>query len=164
MFCYRKPFVNSLIPSEAYLGNLTIIAADNGLSPGRHQAIICIDTGIFLIGLFGTNFSGMLIEILTAEWRAFCLGLNVLKCTEHLVLEIRRVLLINHAVMDALNVRQVRDLLKHVKIRYGKHLFPSSVSDFRSDRAGYRKSNFEYLEHCGIKQIIRRFIAACVGR
>ena len=64
--------------------------------------------------------------------------------------------------MDALSIREVKSLLKHVKIRYGKHLFPSSVIDYENDRAGYRKSNFEYLEHCGIKQKIRHFIAACI--
>ena len=31
---------NSLRPSHAYLGNLTIIVSDNGLSSGRRQAII----------------------------------------------------------------------------------------------------------------------------
>ena len=85
--------LNSLIPSDAYIcvGNLTIIGSDNGLSPGRHQAIIWTNTGILLIGPLVTNFSEILIEILTftfkkmclkvssAKWRPFCLGLNVLK-------------------------------------------------------------------------------------
>ena len=72
------------------VGNLTIIGPDNGLSPGRHQAIIWTNAGILLIGPLGTNFSEMLIEILTfsfkkmclkvssAKWQPFCLGLNVL--------------------------------------------------------------------------------------
>ena len=38
-------------------GNLTIIGSDNGLSPGRHQAIIYTTAGIVLIGPVGTNFS-----------------------------------------------------------------------------------------------------------
>ena len=71
---------------------LTIISSDNGLSPGRRQAIIWTNAGILLIGSSGTNFSEILIEILTfsfkkmrlkvssAKWRPFCLGLNVLKC------------------------------------------------------------------------------------
>ena len=70
--------------------NLTIIDSDNGLSPGRRQAIIWTNVGILLIGLLGTNFSEMLIEIHTfsfkkihlkmssGKWRPFCLGLNVL--------------------------------------------------------------------------------------
>ena len=72
------------------VGNLTIIGSDNGLSPGRRQAIIWTNAGIFLIGPLGTNFSEMLIEIPTllfkkihfkmssGKWRPFCLGPNVL--------------------------------------------------------------------------------------
>ena len=68
----------------------TIIGWDNGLSPGRRQAIIWTNAGILLIGHSGTNFSEILIEIVTfsfkkmrlkvssAKWRPFCLGLNVL--------------------------------------------------------------------------------------
>ena len=71
--------------------NVTIIGSDNGLSPGRRQAITWTNVGILLIGPLGTNFSEMLIEIHTfsfkkihlkmssGKWRPFCLGLNVLK-------------------------------------------------------------------------------------
>ena len=70
------------------VGNLAIISSDNGLSPGRHQAIIWTNAGILLIGPFRTNFSEILIEFLTfsfkkmclklssAKWRSFFLGLN----------------------------------------------------------------------------------------
>ena len=69
---------------------LTIIVSDNGLSPGRRQAIIWTNAGILLIGPLGTYFSGILIEIHTfwfkkmhlkmssAKWRPFNLGFNVL--------------------------------------------------------------------------------------
>ena len=72
------------------VGKQTIIGSDNGLSPGRHQAIIGTNAGILLIGPLGTNFSEILIaieafsfkkmhlKILSAKWRPFCLGLNVL--------------------------------------------------------------------------------------
>ena len=72
------------------VGNLTIIGSDNGLSPGRRQAIIWTNAGILLIGPLGTNFSEIEIEIQTfslkkmrlkvssAKCRPFCLGLNVL--------------------------------------------------------------------------------------
>ena len=72
------------------VGNLTIIASDNGLSPERRQAIIWTNAGILLIGPLGTNFSEILSEILTfsltkmrlkvssAKRRPFCLGLNEL--------------------------------------------------------------------------------------
>ena len=41
----------------------TIIDSDNGLSPGRHQAIIWTNVGILLIQILGTNFSEILSEI-----------------------------------------------------------------------------------------------------
>ena len=73
------------------VSKLTTIGSDNGLSPGRCQAIILTNAGILLIGSLGTNLSEILIEILTfsfkkmhlkisyAKWWPFCLGLNVLK-------------------------------------------------------------------------------------
>ena len=72
------------------VGKLNIIGSDNGLSPGRRQAIIWTNAGILLIWPFGTNFSEFSIDIQTfsfmkmylqvssAKWRPFCLGLNVL--------------------------------------------------------------------------------------
>ena len=72
------------------VGKTTITGSDNGLSPGRRQAIIWTSAGILLIGPLGTNFSENLIEIQTfslkkvhfkvssAKWRPFWLGLNVL--------------------------------------------------------------------------------------
>ena len=41
----------------------TIIGSDNGLSPGRRQAIIWTNAGIMLIRPLGTNFSEILILI-----------------------------------------------------------------------------------------------------
>ena len=73
------------------VNKLTIIGSDNGLSPGRRQAIIWTNAGISLIGPLGTNFSEILIEIETfslkkmhlkmssGKWRPSCLGLNVIK-------------------------------------------------------------------------------------
>ena len=72
------------------VGNLAIMGSDNGLSPGRRQAIIWTNAGILLIGSLWTNFSAIWIGIQTfslkkihlkmssAKWRLFCLGLNVL--------------------------------------------------------------------------------------
>ena len=79
--------------------NLTIISSDNGLSPGRRQAIIRANAGILLIGPLGINFSGILfgiqafsfkkmhVKMSSAKWRPFCLGLNVLNllCARWLV-------------------------------------------------------------------------------
>ena len=72
------------------VSKITIIGSDNGLSPGRSQAIIWTSVGTLLIWPLGTNFSEILIEIYTfsfkkmhlkmssAKWRPFCLGLNAL--------------------------------------------------------------------------------------
>ena len=45
------------------VGKLTFIGSDNGLSPGRHQAIIWTNAGILLIEALGKNFSEILIGI-----------------------------------------------------------------------------------------------------
>ena len=72
------------------VSELTIIGSDNGLSPGRRQAIILNNAGLLLIEPLGTNFSEISIGIQTfsfmkmhlnmasAKWHPFCLGLNVL--------------------------------------------------------------------------------------
>ena len=72
------------------VSKLTIIGSDNGLSPGRRQAIIWSNAGILLIWPLGTKFSELLIDIHTfpfkkiylkmssGKWRPICLGLNVL--------------------------------------------------------------------------------------
>ena len=72
------------------VGSLTINGSDNGLSPGRRQAIIWTNDGILLIGTLGTNVSEIWIEILTflfkkirfenvvCEMASICLGLNEL--------------------------------------------------------------------------------------
>ena len=80
------------------VNKVTIIGSDNGLSPGRRQAIIWTNAGLLLIGPLETNFTETLINIQTfsfrkmhlkmspGKWRPFCLGLNVLKKglhTEH---------------------------------------------------------------------------------
>ena len=73
-----------------WVSKLTIIGSDNGLSPDRRQAIIWTNAGLLIIGPLGTNFSEILIEVLTFSFkkmrlkvpsvkrRPFCLGLNVL--------------------------------------------------------------------------------------
>ena len=73
------------------VGKLTIIGSDNGLSPGRCQAIICTNVGILLIRPWGTNLSAICIgnkifsfkkmhlKMSCVKWRPVYLGLNVLK-------------------------------------------------------------------------------------
>ena len=45
------------------VSRIIIIGSDNGLSPGRCQAISGTNTGMLLIWPFGTKFSGMFIDI-----------------------------------------------------------------------------------------------------
>ena len=80
------------------LSKLTIIASDNGLSPGRCHAIIRINAGILLIGalrnIFQWNLTRnshiliheMLLKLSSAEWRPFRHGLNVLSNYIHIKL------------------------------------------------------------------------------
>ena len=90
-----KPHVSTLTHwsrvTHICVSKLTIIGSDNGLSPGRRQAIIWTNAGILSIRILGTNFSEILSEIhafsfkkmhlkmASAKWRPFCLGLNALK-------------------------------------------------------------------------------------
>ena len=71
------------------VGNLTTIGSYIGLSPGRRQAIIWTNAGILLNESLRTDFSEILIEILTfsfkktrlkvssVKWRPFCIGPDV---------------------------------------------------------------------------------------
>ena len=94
LYRFRRVTANNLTHwgrvTHICVGKLTIIGSDNGLSPGRRQANIWSNAGILLIWPLGTNFSELLIEIITfsfkkmrlkvssAKWRPCCLGLNVL--------------------------------------------------------------------------------------
>ena len=75
------------------ISKLTSIGSDNGLSPGRRQAIIWTNAGILVIGPLGTNLSEILIKIhtfwfkkmhlkmLSRKRQPFCLSLNVLNAS-----------------------------------------------------------------------------------
>ena len=62
------------------VSKLAIIGSDNGLSPGRHQAIIWTNARILLIGPLGTNFSAILIEIYTFLFKKMHLKMSSRKC------------------------------------------------------------------------------------
>ena len=73
VYCFCWLLLPSIITSEwltdwgrvthICVSKLTIIGSDNGLSPGRRQAIIWTNTGILLIWPLGTNAGEILIEI-----------------------------------------------------------------------------------------------------
>ena len=89
-------FLNFL--THICVSDLIIIGSDNGLLPGRRQAIIRTNARILLIRPLGTNFCEILIEILifsfkkirlkvsSAKRRPFCLSLNVLNGLSQTVL------------------------------------------------------------------------------
>ena len=72
------------------VGKTTIIGSDNGLSPVKRQVIIRTNAGMLLNGplrtifseilskIYTFNFKKMHLNISSAKWRPFCLGLNVL--------------------------------------------------------------------------------------
>ena len=88
------------------VSDLTSIASDNGLSPGRRQAIIRTNAGILLIRPLGTNFSEFLVEILifsfkkmrfkvlSAKRGPFCVGFN--ECYKNA----ERVWLLNNKILQ----------------------------------------------------------------
>ena len=61
-----------------YVGNLTIIGSDNGLSPCHHQAIIQTNAGVFLIGFLDTNFSEIGIKIHTFSFKKMHLKMSAI--------------------------------------------------------------------------------------
>ena len=83
----NKPFfwLKGIWKCFSAIFQLAIIGSDNGLSPGRRQAIIWTIAGILLIGPLGTNFSEILIGIqenafenVVCKMASICLGLNEL--------------------------------------------------------------------------------------
>ena len=58
------------------VGKLSIIASDNGVSPGRHQAIIWTNTRTLLNGALGTNYRENSIAILTFSFTKMRLKLS----------------------------------------------------------------------------------------
>ena len=114
--------VNLLRP-HIFVSNITIIGLENGLSPGRRQAIIWTNAGTLLIGPLGTKFGEILIEIYTLSFkkmhlkmssgkcRPFCFGLNVLRLQVSVT-----VLLSMGWLIRSLNIRLYKHILHFAKI------------------------------------------------
>ena len=62
------------------VSKLIIIGSDNGLSPGRRQAIIWTNAGILLVGPIGTNFGEILIEVHTISFKEINLKMSSEQC------------------------------------------------------------------------------------
>ena len=65
--------------TQICVGKLAIIGSDNGLSPGRRQAIIWTNAGMLLIGPLGTNFSAISIGIQTFSFKKMHLKMSSAK-------------------------------------------------------------------------------------
>ena len=76
--------LNSLRLSDAYMCNLNTIGSDNGLWPGRHQAIIWTNAWMLLIGPVETHalksyikihtfsLKKMFLKMSSVKWQPFC--------------------------------------------------------------------------------------------
>ena len=129
------------------VGKLTIIGSDNSLSPGRRQAIIWTNDWILLIGPLGTNFSEILIGILTfsfkkmrlkvssAKQRPFCLGLNVL----------------THSGL----------LTPHADTELGQNWLRSWFAAWRHQAITLTNADFSLVKVCGIHQ--NKFHSECLS-
>ena len=81
-----SPFVTRLLylthwgrATHICVGKLTTIGSDNGLLPGRRQAIIWTNARVLLIGPVGTNFSEILIGIQTFSFKKMHLQMSSAK-------------------------------------------------------------------------------------
>ena len=74
-----KTFTHWGLVTHICVVKLIIIGSDNGLSPGRRQAIIWTNTGILLIGPLETNFSKNLIVIQTFSFKNVRLNVSSAK-------------------------------------------------------------------------------------
>ena len=164
------------------VGKLTIIASDNGLSPGRRQAIIWTNAGILLIGPLGTNFNEILIEIHTfsfkkmhlkmssAKWRPFCLGLNVLN-SRVVINSVRDIL----TLFMWFSLQWITSMCAQIGKRYecSQPYFSrvkkwaevgawksNYIHDFRWDMIAQLCLNFKeiYLNHPEVKEWVRNYI------
>ena len=61
------------------ISKITIIGSDNGLSPGRRQAIIWTNAEILLITPLGTNFSEIIIRVQTFSFKKMELRMSSAK-------------------------------------------------------------------------------------
>ena len=116
------------------VSELTIIRSDNGMLPGGRQAIIWNNAGLLLIEPLGTNFSEISIGIQTfsfkkmhlnmtsAKWRPFCLGLNVLNVYKSWYIFRRYVCILMQFAFDLhISTNPVMRIQKHIN-QYGSLL------------------------------------------
>ena len=123
------------------VSRLAITGSDNGLSPGRRQAIIWTYDWVLLIGPFGTNFSKFLIEnhtfsfwkmhvkIPSTKWRQFvsvlmCLLLNRVLKHGFWLAGNKQLPIRSHASLSlSININLNNELLLWFRPRISMHMF-----------------------------------------
>ena len=78
--------------THTYVCKLTIIGSDNGLSPGRRQAIIWSNAAMLLIWTLGTNFSEFLSKIHAFAFKKMHLKISSAKWCPFLFVLLRIIL------------------------------------------------------------------------
>ena len=145
------------------VSKLTIIASDNGLSPGWRQAIIWTSAGISLIRTIGTNFSEILIELITfllkkmrlkvssAKWRPCCLGLNML--THWLLVTVVAIL-----YKSVISKHMLRNKFMSASCEIALRWMPQNTFDDNSTlvevTAGYCQETSHYLSQCWTRFVL----------
>ena len=74
-----------------WVGKLTSIGSDNGLSPGWHQAIIWTNAGILLIRTLGTIFSEILSEVHAFQFKKMHFKLSFAKLRQFCLYHVKGV-------------------------------------------------------------------------
>ena len=138
------------------VGKLTIIGSDNGLSPGRRQAIIWTNAGILLIGPLWTNFCEIVIKISTfsfkkmrlkmssAKWRLF---LPQPQCVKHQMLMFKAK---TGEIAIYLSFPHKTDLQQQQKKKQPQKTISSSLS---SSSTKTDKQTIVFIRVCLIKQV-----------
>ena len=131
------------------VGKLTSIGSDNGLSPGRRQAIIRTNAGILLIRPLGNKLQWILVEILifsfkkmhlkmsSGKWRPSCLGLNVLNSRtfhgkkahfSNNIESLSGALQMHYSVLKKLPIHQIKIFTVYISITYNQSAAVQSIT------------------------------------
>ena len=137
------PFDNEGRVTHICVSKLIIIGSDNGLSPGRRQAIIWTNAGILLIEPLGTNFieirskiqnfsfMKMHLKMSSAKWRLFRLGHDELISPQRSGTELFRFNAVNIIIVDVLTPCVFRTSEPMILIMYNKKVFVLHYEGFK---------------------------------
>ena len=151
--------------THIFVGKLTIIGSDNGLSPGQRQAIIWTNAGILLIGPLGTNFSEILIAIQTFSFKKMhlkiCEMASILSLPQwvkygdllflyHTVMAHERHGVWNHRSLDCLVTSLFGVIANYALLVFCDRWFPSQSASYAvRDSTSWRRNEF-YWQNIGM--------------